>query len=96
MPLPPLDPGDDTVWERDASSHYYRADTPVPVFEPTPQARRRKKRPKVHPLVLDVEAAFQDSKRKRYDDDGYLKSRRGDLPDLFVSEGATTTSPTGG
>lgn len=82
--LPEADPGDDTAWDRGAPQHYWRP-PPDPVYVATPVQRRRKKRPTTHPLLVDVKPMFEDSKRSSYHDDGYLKPKRGPLPDIFVS-----------
>jgi hypothetical protein len=82
--LPEANPCDDTVWDRGAPQHYWRS-PPDPVYVATPVQRRRKKRPTTHPLLANGRPMLEDSKRSSYHDDGYLKSKRGALPDIFVS-----------
>lgn len=84
VPLPELDPGDDTTWDRGEHS-YYAQRPPIPVYAQTPAVRRRNKRPATHPLLLDVKQMFEDSKPSRFSDDGYLRPKKHALPDIFVS-----------
>jgi hypothetical protein len=38
-------------------------------------------------LLVAAREDFEDSKVSKYDDSGYLKPKKGALPDLFVSKG---------
>ncbi len=84
MPLPELDPGDDTTWDREGHPYYLQR-PPVPTYAPSPAVRRRNKRLATHPLVLDVKELFEDSQPSKHRDDGYLKPKSGALPDMFVA-----------
>ena len=89
--LPEPDPGDDVEWIRGDDPYNRRA--VAPKFTGVVERRtRRAERPKTHPMLVAVREDFEDSRVKRYEDDGYLRPRARDLPDIFVSKDALATA----
>lgn len=85
--LPEPDPGDDVEWVRGGDPYNRRI--PAPKFTGVPRRQTRSaERPKTHPSLVSVREDFEDSRVKRYDNDGYLRPKARDLPDIFVSKEA--------
>ncbi|HVY31029.1 MAG TPA: hypothetical protein VHB79_30950 [Polyangiaceae bacterium] len=85
--LPEPDPGDDVEWIR--GDDPYNRRIAAPKFTGVPQRQtRRAERPKTHPILVSVREDFEDSRIKRYDNDGYLRPKASGLPDIFVSKEA--------
>ncbi|HEX4341311.1 MAG TPA: hypothetical protein VH062_35625 [Polyangiaceae bacterium] len=85
--LPEPEPGDDLTWNRDGEPYWRHP--PAPIFSPiTKRGTRRPERPKTHPILVAVRDDFEDSKEHRFLDDGYLRPKKHDLPDILTSKEA--------
>jgi hypothetical protein len=92
-PLPELDPGDPTRWQR-GRNDYAAYPPPLPVFSGLgPRKTRREQRPKTHPLLVGVGEDFLDSRKRSFQDDGYLSQSESILFLICLSRRTRSTPP---
>lgn len=83
-PLPALRPWDDLEWSRDRHQRWVLPPLPqAPQIPASRRSRRRSDRPAQHELLAGAREQFDDLKRS---DNDYLRPRKRNLPDLYVSK----------